>query len=159
MRHFIQYLVRLILLIAFSSSVGAAGDDEKALATQALSDYLNGFVSLDAQRVGGLGHEPFMFISSGRTSMLSTHADIESWIKPIFADLKQRGYGRSEWPQLQVKLLTKDIAVASALIVRYKTDGAEMERFGATYLLRKTADGWRIAVFARHDASSVLKLD
>lgn len=143
MGHFIQHLFRLLVLIAFSSSVSAASDDDKALATQALSDYLNGFVSLDTEHVVPLVHQPFMFISSGRTGVLSTHADIESWLKPVFADLKQRGYGRSEWPQLQVKLLTKDISIASALIVRYKTDGTEMERFGATYLLRKTPEGGR----------------
>jgi ketosteroid isomerase-like protein len=44
--------------------------------------------------------------------------------------------------------------------VRYKADGQELDRIGATGVLRKTNDGWKIAVLVGHDPSSVvLRLD
>jgi ketosteroid isomerase-like protein len=154
-----RHIIRLLLLISLFSSANGAGGDDRALAAQALTDYFVAFTSLDNQRVALLCHEPFMLVSSARTSSFGTRADIESWLKPLFAGLKERGYARSEWTPLQVKVLTNGVAIASALIVRYKTDGQEMERFGATYFLRRTNDGWKVAVFTRHDASSVLKLE
>jgi hypothetical protein len=51
------------------------------------------------------------------------------------------------------------VAVASGLYVRYKADGQELERIGATYVVHKARDGWKIAVLVAHDPGSVLRLD
>ena len=45
-----------------------------------------------------------------------------------------------------------------AQFVRYKADGQELERNGATYVLHKTGDGWKIVVVG-HDPGGVLRLD
>ena len=154
-----KFLLSALLVFALAAPAHAAGDEDKAAATQALIDYFNAVITLDTQRVVRYCHEPFTFVSTGLARSLVTRADLDSWLKPGFAALKERGYARSEWPQLNVKLLSNGVAIASALIVRYKTDGQEMERVGATYLLRKTDDGWKVAVLAAHDASNVPKLD
>ena len=90
---------------------------------------------------------------------LATRADVESWLTPVLVKLKERGYARSDWSQLQVKVVSNGVAIASAMFIRYKTDGAELERLGATYVLRKTGDGWKIAVIVLHEPSNVLKLE
>ena len=51
------------------------------------------------------------------------------------------------------------VAVVSTRTVRYKADGQELERIGFTYLLRKTNEGWKIAVLVGHDPANVLRLD
>src|SRR5215831_11337219 len=77
-----------------------------------------------------------------------------------YARLKEGGWdARSAWAELQVKQMSAVLAVASGLIIRRKGDGQELERVAATYLLRKTSDGWKIAVLAGHDPGSVLRLD
>jgi hypothetical protein len=57
-----------------------------------------------------------------------------------------------------VKQLGANLAVLSAGVIRYRTDGALLERFGATYMFRKTDSGWKIATLAVHDADAVLEL-
>ena len=52
----------------------------------------------------------------------------------------------------------RELAVASGVAVRYKPDGAELERFRATHLLKSVPDGWRVAVLAAHDPDTVRPL-
>jgi len=150
--------VLLSLLIAFGAW-GAGEDGDKAAATNALLDYINAFMTLDAKHTASYFDEPFMRVSATTSVSLATRADVESWLNPFLAKLKERGYARSDLPQLQIKLVSNGVAIASAMFIRYKTDGAELERLGATYVLRKTGDGWKIAVIVLHEPSNVLKLE
>ena len=154
-----KLLLCLSLLLSFAVPARAAGEEDRVAATQALVDYFNAVITLDTQRVSQYCNEPFMYLDSARSSSFATRSDVEAWLKPGFAALKERGYGRSEWPQLQVKVLGNGVALASALIVRYKVDGTEMSRAGATYFMRKTQDGWKLVSLTVHDTSTVLKLD
>jgi len=73
--------------------------------------------------------------------------------------LKERNFARSEWARLKTKSLGTGVVIASALAIRYKQDGQELQRFGVTYLLRKTDDGWKLVSYASHDPASVLALE
>ena len=86
--------------------------------------------------------------SSILASRMMLHFHREAWLQPGLAILKERGYDHADWPQLDVKLLSKELAIASALIVRYKSDNAEFGRAGVTYLMRKVED--RFSHYARH---------
>jgi len=149
----------LLSLLLASGAWGAGEDGEQTAATNALLDYFNAFISLDAKRIVVHFDEPFMWVSAATSASLATRADAESWLTPLLARLKERGYGRSDWPQLQVKSVNSGLAIASAMFIRYKTNGAELERLGATYVLRKAGDQWKIAVIVLHDPSNVLKLE
>ena len=145
-------------------TIPAEGQDEKGAVTQVLNDYIRVFGSFDAQRVLPYYHEPLTFLGGARiqgVAVLSTRADIEaSLLKPLYARLKEGGWdARSAWAELQVKQMSAVLAIASGLTVRRKVDGQELERVAATYLLRKTSDGWKIAAMAGHDPGSVLRLD
>src|SRR5215510_8958414 len=133
----------------------------KEAVTQVLNDYIRVFGSFDAQRVLPYYYEPLTSVQARGVAVLSTRADIEaSLLKPLYARLKEGGWdARSAWAELQVKQMSAVLAVASGLTVRRKGDGQELERVAATYLLRKTSDGWKIAVMAGHDPGSVLRLD
>ena len=56
-----------------------------------------------------------------------------------------------------MKLLNQTTALASAVFVRHKTDGSELETVGATYLLRKTEGEWKIAVVTGHPPANVIR--
>jgi ketosteroid isomerase-like protein len=49
-------------------------------------------------------------------------------------------------------MLGAQSASVTGIAVRYRAGGAEMERAGISYLLRKTDDGWKIAVMVLHGA-------
>jgi hypothetical protein len=58
-----------------------------------------------------------------------------------------------------VKLLDQTTALASAVAVRHKTDGSELETIGATYVLRKTEGEWKISVVIRRLPTNVIRAD
>jgi len=141
----------------------AAAQDEKQAATQVLVAYFGAFVeavrSGDPAPVAQHLTEPFVSIEPSRTAVYATRADYEAWLKPVLAVVKDRGYHHADWLQVDLKLLSKELAIASALLVRYKSDNSEFGRTGATYQLRKVEDRWRIISVTTHDTAAVLKLN
>jgi ketosteroid isomerase-like protein len=151
----------LLLLVAIPSL--ASAQDERQAATQALIAYFGAFVDSvktgDPTEVSQHLTEPFVSIEPSRTSVYATRADYEAWLKPVLATVKERGYDHADWLQLDLKLLSKELAIASTLLVRYKSDNTEFGRAGATYLMRKVEDRWKIVSLTTHDTATVLKLD
>jgi hypothetical protein len=69
----------------------------------------------------------------------------------VMEGLRAKGFGRSELELGYVKLLSSSAALIGGVAVRYKTDGQQMERVGITYVLHKTASGWKFATVILHD--------
>jgi hypothetical protein len=44
--------------------------------------------------------------------------------------------------------------LVTGIAMRYKLDGQELEQAGVTYVLAKSASGWKIAVLIGHDTES-----
>jgi len=88
-----------------------------------------------------------------------TRSEIEARYGAYLRGLRERGYSHSTWSELHVKLLDQTTALASAVAVRHKTDGSELETIGATYVLRKTEGEWKIAVVIRHLPANVIRAD
>jgi ketosteroid isomerase-like protein len=153
-----KHMLALVLLLLVSASAVAGAPEDEAAATRLMTEYLNAFVSLDADRASTYFNEPFMFVTAANTSAFATRAEVAAWLKPGLSQLKERGYARSEWAPLRVKALGDGVVIASARAIRYKTDGTELETIGATYLVRRATDGWRIAVLTAHPASMALPL-
>ena len=151
-------ILGLTLLLLFSCFAVAGPAEDEAAATQLMNEYRDSFASLDAHRTSMHFNEPFMVVTAASTSSFATRLDVEEWFKPPLSQLKDRGYGRSEWAPLRVKALGSGVVIASGRAIRYKADGSELETVGATYLLRSTKDGWRIAVITLHPASMALAL-
>ena len=147
------------LLLGMLPTVCGASEEVKAVALQAFKDYVAAVGTLDVQRVVPYYHEPLMFVSAAGTRALATRAEMEEWLKPVFGRMKEQGYARSDWSEFHMKLLSAGVAVVSTQTVRYKADGQELAKLGFTYILRKTKEGWQIAVLVGHDPANVLRLD
>jgi ketosteroid isomerase-like protein len=119
---------------------------EKTAVDHALSDYSDAFGRGDLSAIGQHCDVPFAVISSRGVKLCRTMAEIEAFYSGVLRDLRARGYSHSTRSELRVKLLDQTTALASAVFVRHKTDGSELETIGATYMLRKTEGEWRIAV-------------
>ena len=151
-------LFGLTLLLLISSFAVAGPAEDEAAATQLMNEYRDSYISLDAHRIATHFNEPCMFVTAASTNAFATRAEVQAWLTPALLRLRERGYGRSEWAPLRVKALGSGVVIASARAIRYKPDGSELETLGATYLLRSTNDGWRIAVVTLHPASMALPL-
>jgi ketosteroid isomerase-like protein len=132
-------------------------DDQDAIA-RTYAAYFEAFQRLDPEAVLPYYHLPCTIVLSDAVLAVAGVAEARALFAEMMKDLAARGYGRSEWTRLGVKQLGASLAVLSAAVIRYQTDGAELERFGATYLLRRTDAGWKIAVLTVHDIEAVLEL-
>jgi hypothetical protein len=81
---------------------------------------------------------------------LPTHAGVERFFEPLIGDLRNQGYASTELTELEETRLSDTLAIVTGRGIWRKADGAELRRFGAVYILRKTNDAWRIAVAAFH---------
>ena len=132
-------------------------EDTDAIARM-YTGYFEAFQRLDPDAVLPYYHMPCAILIPEAVLAVAGVAEARALFAEMMKGLAARGYGRSEWTGLGVKQLGANLAVLSAGVIRYRTDGAELERFGATYMLRKTDAGWKIAVLTVHDADAVLDL-
>tara|TARA_B100000809_G_scaffold160619_1_gene158010 strand:+ start:2356 stop:2526 length:171 start_codon:yes stop_codon:yes gene_type:complete len=56
-------------------------------------------------------------------------------------------------------VLNDNTAIASSLAVRYSEGGVELERRGATFVLRKTVGGWKIVSLVHHSPDNVIQMN
>jgi len=125
--------------------------------TQTFCNYIRTFQALDPLAPLPYFHVPCMFIPPQEVRVLATAADVEALLTQVMEGLKARSYARSELTELHVKQMSGNTALVSVSRVRYATDGRELERLGETYTLRKTEDGWKIAVAMIHDPDTILR--
>ena len=131
---------------------------DKDLITQTFADYVQAFQTLNPRSVFSYCHIPCMFIAPQGVLVMASPAEIEAFFGRVMEGLKARGYARSELTDLQVKQMSRDVALVSVGRVRHTTSGEELERLGETYTFRKTDDGWKIVAAMIHDPGAVLKL-
>lgn len=125
--------------------------DDKAEVTRVLADYYKAFSTLNLQVILPYYHQPCLLISPQGVVAAPTGAQVATSFTPFIEGLRAKGYSRSELSKLQVQRLSATAALATGVAVRYKSDGQELDRTGVTYLLQKSADGWKFAVVVFHD--------
>jgi len=116
------------------------------------------FSGLDLKRFRSCFHLPCVMITPQRVASASSEGEFDSLFTSIMDSLKARGFARSEWVEKHVKLQSNSAATASVLWIRFKKDGSELERLGATYALYKSNANWKIAMVMVHDPEGVLHL-
>ena len=150
-------LIVLLAALLLSGSVCAAPDRDASTEVSAtLQAYEAAWGRHDAAGIASFYYEPAMRVSRGGPVVRPTRADQEAFFAGLVRGLTERGYARSEWEAVEVRLLDAQTAIASGVTVRYKSDGSVMERLGVTYWLRETDAGWRIFLSATHAPEAAL---
>ena len=129
----------------------AQGSSEQDRVVRVLQVYVAAFALGDAPGVARCCQAPFMWITADEVSLAVSPEEIERKYVTVLDGLRERGFSRTEGKQLRVRMLGPALAIASGWAVRYAGD-AELERLGATYLLRKTEEDWRIVVLTTHSS-------
>jgi uncharacterized protein (TIGR02246 family) len=155
MRRMCATIMGWVLAVSCSGQA-FAGTEEQAVRT-VLQSYEAAWSRHDAHAVAGFYHEPAMRVARGGPVVRPTRADQEAFFSAFLASLVSRGYARSEWEELDVRLLDGETAVASGVTRRYRSDGDLLERVAVSYGLRKTAAGWKIFLSATHAPDTVLR--
>lgn len=115
-----------------------------------LRAYLRAFETLDPGALVPFYHLPCMFITSQGVVVVSDAAAALGLATALVQQARAQGYRRSEMPTLEISRLGPGLASASGTFVRLDAAGAELMRFGFTYLLRAEADRWQFVVAAAH---------
>ena len=129
----------------------SAMPDEVEAIGRAYAEYFQVFQTLRPEAVASFYHVPCMALSPQGVTVMTTSEEVRAFFRAMRTALQARHYARSERGDLRVRPLSAQTALVSTRVVRYATDGKELEQFGATYLFRKTAAGWKIAVITIHD--------
>lgn len=125
---------------------------EEIAVGERLEEYYRAFSTLNIREILPFLHEPALVIGPLGVFPLATASAIEPIFGPVMENLRARGYARSELESPGTRMLGAQSASVTGIAVRYGAGGAEMERAGITYLMRKTEDGWKIAVMVLHGA-------
>jgi ketosteroid isomerase-like protein len=133
--------------------------DERAVVMQTLRGYYAASNKDDLPGMVSYVHEPVTFITAAGVRSFAARADVTPFLAQFFARLRAMGAVRTEWTESHIEVLSDTLAVADLGLVRFATDGREVERLAFMYLLHKTASGWKIAVLASHPAETVLPVD
>ena len=146
----------VVFCIAFATCCPAvsAADGEDAI-RQTLQAYEQAWSRHDAHAVASFYFEPAMRVSKAGPVIRPTQADQETFFDGYLRGMVGRGYDRSEWESLEVRLLDAQTGLASGITVRYRADGSVMERVAVTYSLWSTEKGWKIILSATHAPENV----
>lgn len=143
------------LLFCCRATALAAGGEQAVNDT--LQAYERAWSDHDARAVASFYHEPAMRITKGGPAVRATRADQEAFFNEFLRGLVERGYARSSWERLEVRLLDSQTAIASGITVRYRADGTLFERAAVTYGLRDAPAGWKIFLSATHAPDTMLQ--
>lgn len=126
---------------------------------QVVVDYFRDFSNLDLKAIVSYFHLPCTFIVPQEVFVFPSASEVEGFWGPRFADLKAQRFGHTERAAGNVRALNDDTAIASSLAVRYSEDGVELERRGATFILRKNGGEWKIVSLVHHSPDNVIQLN
>lgn len=118
---------------------------------EVLDAYHEAFDEGEAGEVSPYVHRPCTVITRWGAYVLADRGEIVSAFTSVQRDLRARGCVRIERRDVRVRVLDDRLARARALSVRFQEEDRELERTASTYVLRRTDEGWRIAVLVEHD--------
>jgi hypothetical protein len=139
----------------------AQATDRPAVVTErdAIVKMMNAYVeafSRSAQEAAVFLDEPFVAVGPRGATVAKTRAEAEAIYANVLHGLKSKGFQRAAYADLRVKMLTTATALVTGEATRFNTEGKEYEKAAATYLLRKTSDGWRITILTTQPPGTVV---
>ncbi|MFY8273299.1 hypothetical protein AAEU32_04150 [Pseudoalteromonas sp. SSDWG2] len=165
MRCLTRYLI-LIMSLCCGASWAFEMPTEDKINKQAITllfaDYMGHYNAyLRGEKLEGITQmytPTVMLMSSSNIPQSIDNERFTAQVALFLDNLKSQGVTSVHWQQVNIRLLDNNIAVATNLAVRYGDNGAIFNKVGATYLLYKTDDHWRIASFAVHEHTGVQTL-
>ena len=111
--------------------------------------YLDTFTSLaagertDLDSVLNFFGVPLVIVTDDRFLALSTRDEVLGTAKALIDQLLQVNYASSTVHRLDIRPFNVRAVLVEGEFSRHNRGGDELERFGTTYLVAKTDEGWR----------------
>jgi uncharacterized protein (TIGR02246 family) len=152
----LKQTIAVLLVLATWCGTVLANADEDAV-KDVLRAYEDAWSRHDGEAIANFYYEPAMRVGKGGPAVRATRADQRAFFDGFLRGLVERGYARSAWEELEVRLLDPQTALASGITARFREDGSVLERVAVTYGLRNSGEGWKIFMSATHTPDSVLR--
>lgn len=110
--------------------------------------YAAAFNSKDVGAISECFACPSALITGHGLNWCATESDLQHLLGRYLADLKERGWTRSEMGQLKIWPMAEDLATVVADGTRYKADGSMLEPVRACYTVRRDANNWKIVTIS-----------
>jgi ketosteroid isomerase-like protein len=128
---------------AQATTPSAAPASEQEAIREVLNGYYDAF-GRDATALSAFCSEQALVVFPNQLVRLNCRADAASFFDRVATSLRPSGFSHSKMVDCHVRLLNPTTALCSAIAIRMKADGTEMERGGFTYLLHKSDSEWKI---------------
>lgn len=127
-------------------------------ATTFFAHYLDSYNAYDAEAAAAKYADNIVLTGAADLALTVPREQMKNNISRFLGNLKSKGVVRFEWQTLQVKMLSKNIALASNVAVRYLKDGSEYNRAGATVFAQQNNGAWEIIMINLHSPENALPL-
>ena len=135
-----------------------ASANEKDAVQRVVLDYYHA-VSRDPASAAAHYGKPAMVVLPSKILDLGSPAEVEEFFEKLLEELRPLGYAESKPEDPRIKMLSATTAIYSAVSVRQKADGSELQRAGFTYLLHKGDTGWKIHALITTDVDKLVRDD
>lgn len=115
-----------------------------------LLQYVRAFETLDADQVVPFYRLPCTFMAPQIHTVAADAAAARGVVTRLIEHAQIAGYARTGVCDGETRRLADDLALCTATFVRFGADGGEIGRFGATYLMCRHEERWKIAVAVAH---------
>jgi hypothetical protein len=117
-----------------------------------LHAYVRAFETLRPSEVIPFYALPCTFIRADGVWVVQDEATTLALVGHLQDHAKMQGYSRTVISGLATRELGSGLAELCGLFTRLDASGSLIVRFGFTYIVRLTSDGWKIVVAVAHDA-------
>lgn len=131
-------------------------EPEKQAVTELVQRYIEAFNQADFAACLACYRLPISFITARGVSVLNEPQEFLSMWRATHAELLGRGYSHSVLREAHVRPLDEGLALASVRVIRYGSDGSEMESAAGLYTLRRGREGWKIITVVNQRTDTLL---
>lgn len=130
-----------------------ASEEDVRSVIEGISD---SFSQLDIDRWLSFFNPQHTFVHDDSVFVAGSRDDTKKAFAPMISRLRDAGFRRTNLDMCNIRFLGPNMAVASTLWRRLGENDTVLEKFGSTYTLLNTAEGWKVVVAAGHGYDVVL---
>ena len=150
----LTFAMAMVILSGCSTPVALNQNEKIDAEIQAtLKDFQKSYNTMDVNMISNHFNNPTTLIGPGGVNISVDKEKFNNAFVPVVGYLEEKDYSRSEWRNVDVKVLDKDLAIASADVIQYDVNNDIIESFGVTFSMSHNGNSWKISTVTTHPSS------